>query len=101
MIRTDIQVAADYINAQNDLRVFDSDMQHIEDTINANPGEWKEHPADGVGITSYLSSSGQEAAIGRKVIIQLQSDLYDCNKPSVAFAPDGTLNVNPNVTIEP
>ena len=44
MIRTDIQVDADYINAQNDLRVFDSDMQHIEDTINANPGEWKEHP---------------------------------------------------------
>ena len=54
-----VRVEHNYLNnpdglsdIDRNMAVFDSDMQHIEDTINANPGEWKEHPADGVGITS-------------------------------------------------
>lgn len=100
MIRYDIDLTAADITANNDIGWRPSDMQHIEDTIASNPGEWKQHPADGVGLTSFLNSSGREAAIGRKVIIQLQSDLYDCDNPTVVTEPDGTVAVKPNVIIE-
>ena len=99
MIRQDIRAEAEYINTNNDIEMYDSDVDHIEDTIAANPGEWKEHPSDGVGIASFLNSSGQEATIARKVIIQLQSDLYDCDKPTVSFDSSGELIVNPNIEI--
>lgn len=97
--RYDIRIEADYINANNDIEWFASDKQHIEDTINASPGEWKEFPADGVGIRNYLNSVGQEAAIARKIIIQLQSDLYQCNKPDVSYAQDGILTIYPNAEL--
>lgn len=97
--RYDIKIESDYINANNDLEWYASDKQHIEDTINAAPGQWKEHPADGVAIGNYLNSSGQEAAIARKIIIQLSSDLYDCRKPDVSYAPDGTVTVYANAQL--
>lgn len=97
--RYDIRLDADYITANNDVEWFASDMQHIEDTINAAPGEWKEHPSDGVAIYNYLNSSGQESSIARKVIIQLTSDLYDCRKPDVSYSADGTVIVYANATI--
>jgi len=99
MIRNDIQVNADYINANNDIKWFESDIAHIEDTINSNVGEWKEHPQDGVAIANYLNSSGQENVIKRKAIIQLKSDLYECNNPLVSYATDGTLTINPNIEL--
>ena len=97
--RFDIKIEAAYINANNDLEYYASDKQHIEDSINASPGEWKEHPADGVAIGKYLNSSGEEATIGRKVIIALQSDLYICNRPEVSYSTDGTVIVYPNASL--
>lgn len=99
MTRQDIRIDPDYINAKNDLEWFASDADHIQDTIDANPGEWKEHPQDGVGILNYLSSSGQQAAIGRKTIIQLQSDLYPCDNPQIGYDATGKLIVNPNIEL--
>lgn len=99
MIRHDIKVESDYINANNDVEWFESDIIHIEDTINSNSGEWKEHPQDGVAIGNFLNSSGQENVIKRKAIIQLKSDLYECNNPIVNYANDGTLTINPNIEL--
>jgi hypothetical protein len=99
MIRHDLKVEADYINANNDVEWFESDIVHIEDTINSNVGEWKEHPQDGVSIANFLNSSGQGNVIKRKAIIQLKSDLYDCNNPLVTYGTDGTLTINPNIEL--
>ena len=100
MTRQDIRIEADYINANNDIELYASDADHIQDTIDANPGEWKEHPADGVGITNYLNSSGEQATIARKTIIQLQSDLYPCENPLVSYDAAGKLIVDPNIELE-
>ena len=90
---------------QNDLQIRDgdfvigeSDQQHVADTINAFPGWWKEFPGDGVGVFSYLNSSGQEQSLARSIKINLTSDGYIVNNPSIETDEGGLLTVNPNAT---
>lgn len=99
MLRYDIDFDLTYIAAQNDFKWVASDMQHIEDTIAASQGEWKENPSDGVAISNYLNSSGQENKLARITMVQLQKDMYQCNNPLVSYAPDGTLTLNPNIEL--
>lgn len=96
--RHDIQYGKD-----NDLKVVGSDLvwdqsdeQHIQDTINASPGWWKENFGDGVGIRSYLNSDGQQQILARQITIQLESDLYTVDNPQVSFDASGKLIINPN-----
>lgn len=97
--RFDIKIEADYINANNDLQVYESDIDHIEATIQATKGSYKEHPQDGVEIEKYLNSAGQEQTIARDIIIQLKADKYKVNNPIVEFDADGKLQIEPNATL--
>lgn len=38
----------------NDIQYALSDTQHVQDTINAAPGWWKENPSDGVNISGLI-----------------------------------------------
>ncbi len=98
--RYDIQYGDnnDLLVVNNDLVYDISDEQHVEDTINASPGWWKENFADGVGIRSYLKSDGQEQVLARAISIQLQSDLYTVNNPVVQFGANGILTIQPNAS---
>lgn len=82
----------------NDIQYSLSDMQHVEDTINAAPGWWKENPSDGVNIRAYLNSDGQAQVLARSIQVQLQSDLYLCS-PVVNFDANGKLYINPNAVL--
>ena len=95
--RYDIRLNKAYMNANNDIEWIISDIQHIEDTIEAMPGEWKQDPTSGVGVGMFLNSSGIETTIARKVMIELQKDLYRCNNPTVSYTSDGKVNINPNL----
>lgn len=95
MARYDIQIDADFINANNDIKVYESDADHIEDTINANIGSYKENPTDGVGIDNYLNSAGQEQTISRAIALQLKADKYNIT-PIVAFDSSGELKITIN-----
>lgn len=96
--RYDIQYGDDndLLVVNNDLVYDVSDEQHVEDTINASSGWWKENFADGVGIRSYLNSDGQAQVLARAITIQLQSDLYTVNNPVVQFGANGQLTIQPN-----
>lgn len=83
----------------NDVVWAESDQQHIQDTINAAPGWWKEHFEDGVNVLSYLNSDGQQQKLAREIKIQLQKDLYTVNNPIVKFEANGKLTIQPNATI--
>jgi hypothetical protein len=99
MDRYDIKFDGDLIVVNNDV-VWDlSDTQHVQDTINAVPGWWKEHFWEGVNIRSYLNSSQQERVIARSIKINLESDLYICANPKVYFTSDSKMIVEPNATI--
>lgn len=96
--RIDIRVTAAYINANNDIEIYESDEDHIQATIAASPGSYKQHPQDGVNIDSFLSSAGQETVIARRIIVQLKSDGYRVDNPIISFDPNGKLSINPNAT---
>jgi hypothetical protein len=97
--RYDIKIEKTFVNTNNDIEWFASDIIHIEDTIQTTPGSYKENPEDGVAVANYLSSSGQEAIVGRKVILELQKDLYQCDSPIVTYDSSGKLTINPNINI--
>lgn len=89
----------DLLCVDGDFAIAESDVQHIDDTINAFPGWWKNFPADGVGIFQYLNSSGQEQTIKRALTINLQSDGYIVTNPVVFTDAAGRLNIQPNASI--
>lgn len=98
--RFDIQLGddGDIIIENNDVVLGPSDEQHIQDTLNAFPGWWKENPLDGVGIGAYLNSSGQEQILARSAKLNLTSDGYMVATPKVAIDLN-TISINPNVTV--
>lgn len=99
MDRYDIQLKDNALVIENNDVVWGiSDEQHIQDTINAAPGWWKENFSDGVNVRAFLNSQGQEQSLARKIIIQLQSDLYNVSNPQVSFE-NGKLTIKPNATI--
>jgi len=89
----------DLLIINGDLAFGLSDVQHIQDTINAFPGWWKNYPADGVGVFQYLNSSGQEQTLKRALVINLQSDGYQVTNPQVGYDAAGNLLIIPNATI--
>ena len=98
--RYDISLDPVQITAQNDLPIIESDKDHIQDTIQANKGDYKENPADGVSIQSYLNSSGQETTISRDIILQLKADGYRSNNPNITFGNNGELQIEPNAILD-
>lgn len=98
MIRYDAQLDenGDLLVVNGDLVLDLSDDQHMEDTIKAYPGWWKENFSDGVGIQDFLGSDGQEQILARLIKIELESDLYTVNRPEISFDAAGNLIINPN-----
>lgn len=88
----------DLLILNGDLAISESDVQHVTDTINAFPGWWKQYPADGVGLFSFLNSSGQQDALAQDIKLQLQADGYQVSYPTVLIDDSGTFTINPNAT---
>jgi len=94
MARTDIQLLDnDLIIQNNDLVIGESDDQHIEDTINAGPGWWKENYTDGVNIRQYLKSKNFQE-INRSITLNLADDGYAATP--IISNNNGQLTINPN-----
>lgn len=99
-MRQDVQYAEGVlVVANNDLAYADSDEQHIEDTIIAEPGHYKENYTDGVAINSFLNASGAAQEISRKMRLELAADQYPKCYPTVEQSPAGNLTINPNVIL--
>mgnify|MGYP000943518675 FL=1 len=88
--RYDIKIESDFINANNDIEVYESDDDHIQDTIEANIGSYKQFPTDGVVVNNFLNIVGQSQIIRIKIQLQLKSDKYNIT-PVVGFDADGHL----------
>ena len=96
--RTDIatDINAELIFKNGDLTIDFSDEQHIQDTINAIPGFWKEFPLDGVAVIRYINSPGGGQLLAREIKVELESDGYTVNNPVIEFSTNGKLNIYPN-----
>jgi len=63
-----------------DFNIGDSDTQHTQDIIFESVGAYKQYPLVGVGIVSYLNSSGAQLVLSREMQIQLETDGYLVNE---------------------
>jgi hypothetical protein len=79
-----------------DLRIVPSDEQHIQDTIVAHPGWWKQFPSEGFGLSSWLGGPALTQEIQKGIRLNLSADGYSCN-PSVSEV-NGKLLINPKAT---
>ena len=86
----------DLLFTSGDFTIGESDKQHVQDTILAFAGWWKQYPNDGVGLYNYINSSRNLQKLSKDIKTQLQLDGYTVNPlPSVKFV-NGNLEVNPN-----
>lgn len=73
-----------------------SDSQHVQDTIIADAGWWKQYPADGVGLLRYLNAASSYQPLQKAIKQQLTIDGYKVNPlPKIEFS-NNTWNINPN-----
>ncbi len=80
-----------------DFVISASDAMHVQDTIIAHPGWWKEFPQDGVGVSNYDRATGAEQELARKIKLELENDGYTVSNPQVSFDND-KLTIAPNAT---
>jgi hypothetical protein len=73
----------DLLITDGDLTVSYSDEQHMLIIVNTSVGSFKQAPLMGVGITQYISSSGQTDALRRSINIQLAADGYKVNEVAI------------------
>lgn len=80
IMRRDIMLdpeTGDLVFANGDIAVGNSDEQNAQLIVNAEKGEYKEHPQLGVGLRKYLKSTGREREMRREIAVQLELDGYD------------------------
>lgn len=75
--RKDILVNNDLLIENGDFVMGDSDIQHIDHIITAQPGEYKETPQLGFGVINYLKSNTTKTKFKRDLRVQLNFDGYE------------------------
>lgn len=82
-----------------DFVIAESDDQHIIDTINSFPGWWKQNLEDGIGIASWQKGAAMIQELTKQLRIQLSSDGYTLDSPTVTLSSDGKFIINPNAKV--
>jgi hypothetical protein len=88
--RKDILVSElnDFLIANGDFIVGESDNQHIRHIFQGNVGDFAEKPLLGIGIERHLNMSltpELKAALHRKIAIQLQIDSYNASEIEITI----------------
>lgn len=101
MARFDVKLKDNEPVAYNgDFVLAESDTQHIEDTIRAFPGTWKQFPTEGVGLGAYQNSPMEVQALQKNIRLQLTADGYNVGNPIITISPSGEVFINPDATIQ-
>lgn len=96
MARFDIKTDTDndlFINANGDFEITESTLQHQQDIIETNSGEWKEFPLCGIGIQNYLHAERPEQELQKEIGTQLTADGQSVKKVQVQFDSNGALQI--------
>lgn len=92
MISQDLQLdgIGDILLKDGDYVMDESDMQHIEDILDAYPGEYRNAPLLGVYLQRAVNGL-LDGSIRRDININLQSDNYSVKKVEIT---DTNLNID-------
>jgi len=84
----DIILKDDIEIKDGDLRVDDSDGQHIEHILRAKPGHFTQHPTLGVGVDDNINGNESRQSIKQKIKQNLEADDYLVRKIEVTGEVD-------------
>lgn len=82
-----------------DFIAIESDVQHVNDIIEASEGHYKQFPLLGVGIENYLNSNGKEQQLNNSIKVNLKSDNYDVNKIDI-ITDNGVVNSTTQIYVD-
>lgn len=78
------------ITTNGDFAIAESTLQHQELLLVSVPGEWKQNPRRGVGISGYIEDS-DSSALARKILSEFSEDGMRVNKIDIEY---------PNINID-
>lgn len=94
MDRFDIMLDSDGdLSTNGDFQIVESTLQHQQDIIETNAGEWKEFPILGIGIQNYLHAERPEQELQKEIGTQLSSDRMNVKSIQVQFDASGKLQI--------
>ena len=70
-----------------DLKLDESDSQHIEHILISDKGQFRQFPLIGVGIKRALKGSSNPQSLKQQISVQLESDNYNVRKITIEPNP--------------
>jgi hypothetical protein len=67
----------DLVFINGDVKIDESDTQHVEHILIADKGQFRQFPLIGVGILRFQNGSINKQALKQSVKLQLESDGYN------------------------
>ena len=94
MDRFDIMLDSDGdLSTDGDFEIVESTLQHQQDIVETNSGEWKEHPLCGEGNQGYRHAQRAEQEQQKEIGTQLTSDGHVVKKVQVIFDENRNLQI--------
>jgi len=87
----DISMDSDIAIVNGDLKLINSDQQHIEHILRAKPGHFYQFPTIGVGVIDFQHGNTNKAEIRRLIKQNLEADGYRVNKIEIEGGVDELL----------
>lgn len=85
----DIEIIDDIVIVDGDLKIIESDQQHIEHILRANPGHFYQHPTLGIGVDDNKLGSINPQVLKQQIQQNLEADNYRINKIEILTNVDG------------
>ena len=76
----DIVFSEDLEITGGDLKVAESDQQHVEHILKAQKGQYYQYPTLGIGIENNIKGSINKLELKREIRINLEKDNYNVNQ---------------------
>jgi len=87
----DISMNPDIEIVDGDLKIVDSDQQHIEHILRAKPGHFYQFPTLGVGVVDFQHGNTSKAEMSQVIKQNLEADNYRINKIEIGGEADELL----------
>ena len=79
----DIEIIDDIAIVGGDLKVIESDQQHVEHILTAKPGHFYQFPTLGVGVNDNKLGNISQQVLKQQIRTNLEADNYRVNKVEI------------------
>lgn len=86
-----IDPTGDLVFINGDIKVDESDTQHVDHIVVADKGQFRQFPLIGVGILRMINGSPNRQELKQQIKLQLESDGY--NVRQIAIDPNDMLSI--------